>query len=399
MEIFLPGSGHKPTFQSIVNLRTAVFVLSLLVCALTLRAEETARFTLRCLSVRFAPTIVNYLGTPFTFSLERYSISGVPPNGELRPDFSSSVGDFTQLIGFYEMVSRSLPALRSDDILLPLPPFVDANTNGVNDFFEIDQSVPAFSASGTFEDSQGGRAKYTLTWSRDAGANAGLCELAISSTGLKIDATFPVQFHLLEYSGDLKYTPEETQSTGQVRLQDSENATNFLSGEIKLNKDGADLLDVAAGSWKDSRGRAFAYQGFLPVGNDTSLIERYGTNYFGLLAFTDGDLDTPQADYLVWALSISDANDANGDGIPDLSDPVVPPQLIPPPSLALRLEGTKLILSINGTVGKTCTIEQTSDLAGGNWTAAFSAKLMVASQDFILPPPTNNLTFWRATAR
>ena len=100
---------------------------------------------------------------------------------------------------------------------------------------QISQPVLPFSAGGSFEDSIGGRGTYTLTWSRDAGTNAGLCEVVLASAGLKIDATFPISFRLLEYSGDLKYTPGENTITGRVKLQDSEDATNFL-----FNADGCD---------------------------------------------------------------------------------------------------------------------------------------------------------------
>ena len=64
-------------------------------------------------------------------------------------------------------------------------------------------------------------------------------------------------------------------------------------------------------------------------------LSRSGNSYSGFATATDGEPDTSWADYIDWFVVITDQNDQDNDGIPDLSDPVEESTPAPP----LNLDG------------------------------------------------------------
>src|SRR5207249_1550530 len=73
------------------------------------------------------------------------------------------------------------------------------------------------------------------------------------------------------------------------------------------------------------------------------------TNYFGSVEF-----DAP--DYNLWLLSIDDVNDADGDGIPDISDDPGS-ATVRRPTVLLSLGNSNLSFSISSTIGRTLEIQ------------------------------------------
>jgi len=121
------------------------------------------------------------------------------------------------------------------------------------------------------------------------------------------------------------------------------------------------------------------------------------TNYFGYVIFGDGDPTTATADYQVWVISIDDANDVNGNGIPDLSDdPAAAGELVL--RLGLVRSGTQLQLSVSGDPGQTYDLQETSSLLPPNWAKSRSITLTNTPQNISLPPPATATRFWRAKA-
>ena len=78
------------------------------------------------------------------------------------------------------------------------------------------------------------------------------------------------------------------------------------------------------------------------------------------MIFADGNPSTPDPDYFYWEISIKDPNDANANGIPDLTDAVNQTLVAPVLSLASRPAG--LTLMINAPLGQQVTIQSAARL-------------------------------------
>jgi hypothetical protein len=126
-----------------------------------------------------------------------------------------------------------------------------------------------------------------------------------------------------------------------------------------------------------------------------------------LMAFDEGSLQRGgQVVYdgfgnvqpLVWDMLIEDDNDYDGNGIPDLTDPNLPPArpLVQPPFLTLSFSAGKLFFSLAGTAGNSYDIEQSSTLSSILWAPALSVTLSNNTPTFSFPSPGIGTTFWRA---
>ena len=164
-----------------------------------------------------------------------------------------------------------------------------------------------------------------------------------------------------------------------------------MSGAFLFIKSGTNRfneLELQPGVWSNAAGA-------LTYTNDTfRRDETVLTNYYGYVEFDDGDLSTPDADYLIWFLSIDDSNDSNGNGIPDFSDDIGSANARPP-LLTLTRGSTALSLSISGTLGRTHEVQQTTSLDLTNWTIVSSVTLTNDPQSVSLPLPTGATSFWR----
>ena len=127
-------------------------------------------------------------------------------------------------------------------------------------------------------------------------------------------------------------------------------------------------------------------------------LDRLGTRpwYFGSFFFLDGIPGTPfQDEFDLWDMFVNDPNDADKDGIPDLTDPatVTPTE---PPVLSLGLNGDSLQITLTGTAGTTVNLEQKDSLGGGTWSVVQSVNLAGTTESVILNVPAGN-SFYRAT--
>jgi hypothetical protein len=165
-----------------------------------------------------------------------------------------------------------------------------------------------------------------------------------------------------------------------------------LSGPFVLKVINKDNLVWPAGAWTNGAGQAWS---FLPTATGETAA-RTGTNYLGFLGAADGDPATGGSGFPTWIVAIGDANDANQNGIPDLTDPApVPAQA---PILSIARNGGTLLLSIRGATGQAYRVEQTSALGGTHWTAVTTLVLTNDPALFALNPPTNQAAFYRARA-
>jgi hypothetical protein len=356
-----------------------IVIASAILCSLG-HCDETASGRIWCLSLRFQQ------GTDsFGDTLDLSTVGGTP-NGELEP-----YNGLTYITGFTLNISGQ-PI--TGTMQLNLPPVMDVNSNGFNDFFESAIGVGA-SSSGTYTTAIG-NGTVTASWQRPAGSENGTCSLHLVDSTFGDLGIFNHTFQLLEYGGPVTYRPGSNSVTGSINLVQTNNPTSLIEGPfqfVKVSTNRFNMLVLQPGFWTNDAAQTLSYT--------NGLFRRdppWTTNYYGFVVFADGDPDTPAPDYLVWLLSIDDSNDANHNGIPDFSDD---PQGTPPPSapsLALTLSPTNLLLSISGVVGRPYDLQQALTLPSTNWQTVVSVTLTNATQMVGVTNPQTQAAFWRALA-
>jgi hypothetical protein len=349
----------------------------------SLEAAQTAQARIYCLSLRFQQGTAGFDST-----LNLSTSDPSTPNGELAPTFDDQPSHFSGLI----LDFVAFPERAFGDIEFDVPPFSDANQNGFPDFFESSQTSSGTTA-GSYLIAGVDEGQVRATWSRAAGSKDGTCVLRLTSSTFGSLGDFTHRFELLEYAGPLEYTPGTNRVSGTVDLTQTGDPANRLAGPIEFIKSATNRFDelrLQHGTWTNATAQP------LSIGNDIDSFFRdleTKTNYYGFVDFEDGDLSTPDPDYLTWELSIDDSNDANGNGIPDFTDDFgsTPAR----PSLRLVREGANLQLRISGPVGRLHEVQQTSSLAQPNWDSVMSVTLMSDPQLVTLTLPTGAESFWR----
>lgn len=269
-------------------------------------------------------------------------------------------------------------------------PATDANGNGTPDFFEVGQSVSTGS-SGTYAIVWGsGYGVLNLQWSRAAGSRFGSCLLTMNDSILGLMGPFTHTFELVEpLTGTLTYTPGSNSVAGTISLAQTGQPATPLTGPITLLKSETNrfnLLTLTGGNWTNQTATFTFGDGQL-------------TRNPGQPTLYQGSLQNPGGAYRSWKLSIVDTNDANANGIPDLSDDpiaVVPPRR---PLLSLAHAQTHLRLRVSGDVGRLHLVQEAPSPSPTNWTTVQSLTLTNDPQFLTLPLPATSPTFWRVTAQ
>jgi hypothetical protein len=237
-----------------------------------------------------------------------------------------------------------------------------------------------------YDDLTGSEGTVSATWNRPAGTNRGTCTLVVNT--IYLQATFVHTFELLNYTGTLHYTPGTNVVAGSVDLHLISDPLATLTGPVSIDKTNANQLHLEAGSWTNNAALNFDYLATY----DGEYISRTGTNYMGFFDAVDGNLDTANVDYTLWVMLVSDPNDVNKNGVPDLSDST-DTRL---PSLKITRSAGQLQLAISSTVGRVHQIETINALGGTNqWSAVTNITLATDPQTVILESSTNKTRFWR----
>ena len=228
---------------SVFEMKHLLSILSLvcLLAPLNLRAVGQAQVQLYSLALRFQPATVKSLGLTYGLRLSSDSPESSQPNGELAPlpeGAPSSHGTYYQLTGdiFFEPINGGF--------FLNVPGAVDANTNGIPDFFEISQAVDAITTEGASDDLlQSGRVR--TSWSRSANSATGTCRLTMDGYGVTFVHTFEIQ----EYRGVLSYRTTATNAPGTIALTNAVAASRTFKGPALLEKVSSKQLKLLPGVW------------------------------------------------------------------------------------------------------------------------------------------------------
>ncbi len=194
---------------------------------------------------------------------------------------------------------------------------------------------------------------------------------------------FRGSFELVQAHGTLHYTPGAEEVSGDIAFP-ATSVSPALQGPVKFTKSAGDPLNkltLQAGALTNEFDN-FAFEGCT--------LARRGTVYSGPFAL-------PTAAYRSWTLFITDPNDADHDGIPDLSDeaPLPPPKV---PVLALKTTASGFQLAISGNIGRTCHVEAKGALKESTWSLVKTFTL--TGDPHLLDLPTDisaNTQFWRVS--
>lgn len=340
-------------------------------------APETVQVALYGISVQMAPATTNLAGVEYRAEIS--SVELAPPNGELMPLLSHE--PYTHG-GLVRLTNSATPEPMTFEFGLNVPPFTDKNQNGLHDFFEVAETVSNESSQGAYLDPATGENGLQALWSRAADSKDGTCQLTFVSTGWK----FTHSFSLSEYHGTIEYTNTPTATVGGwLKTASAPDGSRTVSGAVWLERISTTALNVRDGTLANTAGQPLPFRLEQP-------LDRVGTNYLGFLVFTDGDLTTPEPDYVDYVMVISDDRDANGNGVPDLGEPLRPQ----PPRLRVVNEADAVILTIEGSAGFVYTIEATGAL-DGEWFEQTTVLMLEPVETVRLPQPWSR-SFWRATA-
>lgn len=353
------------------------------------QSAETARARLYCMSLQFQQ------GTTYGGTLNLSTISGTSYNGELMPTFSGDTSGNPWGSGLV-LVWSGMGG--SGSIYVNLPPSLDANNNGFNDFFEVSQGVTGKVSTGSYSAGTYFSGTVTATWNRNAGSASGTCVLNLYDYTWDSLGNFTCPFTLIEYTGPLTYTPGSNTVSATVNLTQTGNPAKTLQGPIVFTKSTTapfNILTNQPGVWTNASLQTLSFdRESFKRGNPT-----WPTNYAGYVYFADGNPGTASPDYELWVLSIDDTNDANANGVPDFSDNpagVTPPRA---PHLSLVPGSTNLLLTVSGSVGHTNQIQQIASLSTTNWLTTQSFLQTNDPQVVSLPLPSGSPKFWRVTAQ
>lgn len=343
----------------------------------SIQAAQSAAMRMYCLSIKF-----NHASSGGPNAIYSLDLTGIDAgiNGELFP-----ISDTPPTHAAYLVLTDLFDDEYSGSMTLDVPT-TDNNGDGFPDIFDTSQTFNG-SSSGTYSFPGFASGNVTASWGRDAGSADGSVRLRFQNFG-----DFFHVFTILEYKGPLTYTPGTSVVSGTVNLARTGAPELELHGPMTFTKTTTDPhneLAFASGEWTNNVPETYSFYS-SPLYRDLNLK----TNYYGSFEFDDGDINTGEADYYFWGVSIDDVHDADSDGIPDFSDD---PQIISvrPPLLSLNRAPGDLSLTISGNVGQLCEIQEASTVNAATWPTILSVTLTNDPQTVSLPLPATETRFWR----
>ena len=254
-------------------------------------------------------------------------------SGELRPR-SGSVGTYE---GGYAQANTSILDYGSYTVSIPT---TDTNSLGVPDLFQYQRSGN-FTATGAGFSALTGQ-NFTITFSitRSAGTAIGSYTYTTRNS-LGQTGTASGTYNLTNGTGSIGYS-RGTTNTMTITESGVGNPAS-ISGTTTFTVNNVDSLSYNAMSLtRSSDGKVFSAK--------AGTLTRSGNIYKGTLSMADGLLETSWTDFTDYAFIITDNNDADGNGIPDLTDALsAPPAITSQPYDQTVTTGGSATLSVGAT--------------------------------------------------
>ncbi len=260
---------------------------------------------------------------------------GILLGGEVRPR-AGALGVYEADYGTYSLVGILLD---TGSFAFQIPT-TDSDGNGLPDVVQLDKSGNyAIGGSGFSDNGTPFSASGSLV--RSAGSSTGTYRVNIvSATGLT-NVNYSGAINLLVFSGSVSYQRGATNSMA-VNLRFSLDPANTVTATINFTVVNGDRIDVPQFTAISSGGsRVTFFAGSLT---------RQGNAYRGDFQAVDGNPATSWPDYLNCRWEITDTNDADRNGIPDLSDVVsVSPVITTVPTSQTAGVGSNATFSVSAT--------------------------------------------------
>lgn len=326
-------------------------------------ATRVAKLTLTGDFIRIQPATVEQFGRRFSVAFSTADDGTL--NGELGQD--GGTDQYTTLAVIEYPGSEALgPARAFFSLKIPLAGDLDAN--GVTDFLEVRRAIAGLASKGDLEVDDGmeiSRGTVAATWTRAAGSSAGTVEMKVSLPDYGIqDLVFSHAFEVFQYSGTLSYEVVGTNVTASVDLPRLGGGVGF-KGAMPMGRLDARTLFRYGTTWKGPGGFDYGVLSTADIEGVEFPVD-YITHgiYGGVVVLADGDPSTPfpnEFDY--FDLIVEDPNDADGDTLPDLTDP----SGAPPPRVSFGVSGGVGVVRVSGPAGARATVESRRDLGGAGW--------------------------------
>jgi len=372
-----------------------VLLVSCLACGALHAGSRSATMTLSCLSLRVRPSTASQLG--FDYRLEFSTADDDSINDEMyRSGGTDEVGSYAILHYPGSEALGPLVAVLS----LKTPMGGDLDVDGITDFLQVNRAVSNLTTTGTLEVDDGmdvSRGTVSATWKRPAGSASGTVQIKVSLPDFSIrDLVFTHAFEIFQYVGVLTYDVAGTNITATMDLPRVGGGDGF-KGPFPMGRIDAATLAWGPAAWQGPGQLGYEALGTWGVEGIESTVNYVGKDlYMGLVVLADGDPSTPFADeYDFFDVVIRDANDTNGNGLPDLSD--VPDPVAARPSIRVGMVGGRVRATVSGTSGARYVVERALDVTGGAWTTVAEA---VAGQgggvEVDLGPAAGDAAWFRA---
>lgn len=365
-------------------MRRGILLLLVLWPLMGMGATNTARIRWFGFSVKVEPGTAQLAGLEYklTFSSADFS----PPNDEMFPVFEDDVTHAT----LFQLEGPEYPEPLPGELILSVPDQLDANTNGIPDFYEVAAAIPATVTNG-FWGSPAAEGEAKVTWAREAGQASGTCRIQLTSREFGDLPEFTHAFHIYEYDGTLTYEPGTDPIRGSIQMNRVGVEGARLSGPVVLTRMPTNRLhQVTFGesNLTNELGQV------VPISlGDIEQDPDYSMDYFGALALSNGDPATPEIDYELFYVGIDDPNDADQDGIPDLTDDSRPPPT--PPTLAVARKGDQLELTLAGETGWSYALERSSSMDPDSWIVEQTVQLTESPLRLTVTPAPVEARFYR----
>jgi hypothetical protein len=388
--------------NSALNMKNVIFAFCsiILFCALAdqIHAQsKTASVALHGRSIQmFSSNTVSVIGSGainwyFSSYVSQYSTIRVDlttqagsmrVSDELSP--SSSPGSYWG--GFAKISQANGSMLEFGSYTLAMPT-QDADGNGIIDVLQ-NRNDGSFIATGTLYSLLGSfPAQFGFT--RNAGGAFGSYVATISAANGRPQQNIAGNFRLSGYSGSVSYnrstgnilnfTLSVLTPPGAAGSVTSLAAGGTASGSVTYTLSGTDTVNYPAFVLTATSGVKYNVK--------AGSLTRSGTSYRGAMILEDGYPDgTYWQDYTDYVVEISDGNDSNGNGIPDLSDSTASIAIVGNPQSHAVTTGNPVVftvsatgagtlsyqwkkngVSIPGASGSTYTISSTSAVSAGSY--------------------------------
>ena len=205
-------------------------------------------------------------------------------------------------------------------------PTTDSDSNGLPDFAQKNKAVNAtISGSGRMDWAYTGATGFfniSGHLSRSANSQTGNYSMTVGDASGSV--TYAGTWGLQYVSGTITYQREPNVLTFNLVSSGYDGSSNAVSGSTVFVVNNPNQITLPQVSLTNSEGEVISIR--------PGVLNRSGNKYIGNLQLVDGNTATSWPDFTAWVMEITDTNDSNTNGVPDLSDLGIAPAIIVQPT-------------------------------------------------------------------